>query len=159
MPIPPKHHAFWRAFARGQAVDPTPRFLEAFYFDDNEPSANELAALVLAGRKRATAALLWARDADGEAVPAPGHLSIVTDFSDNAVCIIETMRVDIVPFADVSAEFAAVEGEGDGSLAFWRRVHEAFFGRECQRIGRTPDPRMPVVCERFEVVFRPDARA
>jgi uncharacterized protein YhfF len=29
----------------------------------------------------------------------------------------------------------------------------AYFGRECQRIGRVRDPGMPVVCERFEVVF------
>ena len=31
----------------------------------------------------------------------------------------------------------AIEGEGDGSLALWRRAHEAFFARECARIGRT----------------------
>jgi uncharacterized protein YhfF len=62
--------------------------------------------------------------------------------------------VDVVPFADVDAEFAAIEGEGDGSLEYWRRAHEAFFGRECKRIGRAPEPRMPVVCERFEVVYR-----
>lgn len=61
--------------------------------------------------------------------------------------------------ADVSAGFAATEGEGDGSRAFWRRVHEAFFGLECQRIGRTPDPPMPIVCARFDVVCRPVAAA
>jgi uncharacterized protein YhfF len=153
MSVPERYREFWAAFARSRAVDPTPRFLEAFHFDDNEPSANELAALVLSGQKRATAGLVWAHESEGKRVPAPGDLSIVTNFAGDAVCIIETMRVDIVPFSDVSAEFAATEGEGDGSLAYWRRAHEAFFGRECKRIGRTPEPDMPVVCERFEVVF------
>jgi len=34
------------------------RFYVAFHFDDNQPSAHELAELVLAGTKRATAGLV-----------------------------------------------------------------------------------------------------
>lgn len=152
----PAHLApFWRAFAATRRADPTPRFLEAFHFDDHAESADALGALVLAGRKRATAALQWTHEAAGTQPPAPGDLSIVTDFAGTPLCVIETTRVDLVPFDAVSAEFAAVEGEGDGSLAFWRRAHEAFFARECARIGRVPQPDMPVVCERFEVVFVP----
>ena len=154
MTIPPRHRKYWESFARTRAVDPTLRFLEAFYFDDNEPSASELAKLVLEGKKRATAALLWAYKSEGKRLPKAGDLGIVTDFSGLEVCVIETRQVDIVPFSEVGAEFAAAEGEGDGSLAYWRRAHEAFFGRECQRIGRTPEAHMPVVCERFEVVFK-----
>ncbi|HEY6510735.1 MAG TPA: ASCH domain-containing protein, partial [Burkholderiaceae bacterium] len=54
----------------------------------------------------------------------------------------------------VTAEFAATEGEGDGSLAFWRQAHAEYFARECAGIGRTPNGDMPVVCERFAVVYR-----
>lgn len=158
MAIPEHIAPFWRDFAATQGSDPSPRFLEAFHFDDNEPSANELAQLVLSGRKRATAGLMWSFEAAGAPVPQPGNLSVVTNFAGEPQCVIETRRVDIVPFEEVTAEFAAVEGEGDGSLAYWIRAHTAYFGRECQRIGRTPHPRMPVVCERFEVVY-PTARA
>lgn len=155
--VPPRHLAFWNVFAKTRPADPTARFLEAFHFDDNAPSANELAQLVVAGRKRATAALLWSHEAEGKRIPRPGDLSIVTDFEGHAVCVIETTRVDIVAFSAVTAEFAETEGEGDGSLAYWMRAHEAFFGRECRRIGRAPTAGMPVVCERFEVVYRPAA--
>lgn len=154
MEVPVAHARFWNAFAHSLATDPAPRFLEAFHFDDNERSANELAGLVMAGHKRATTALLWAHEHEQKRLPRPGDLSIVTDFAGNAMCIIETTRVDIVSFDQVSEAYAAIEGEGDGSLAYWRRAHEAFFGRECKRLGRAPDPRMPVVCERFQVVFR-----
>lgn len=156
-PIPPLVMPFWRDFVATQADDPTPRFFEAFHFDDNEPSANELAQLVVAGRKRATAGLLWAYQQANAPVPQPGTLSVVTNFAGEPQCVIETKRVDIVPFEEVTAEFAAVEGEGDGSLAFWRSAHTAYFGRECERLGRSPDPRMPVVCERFEVIYCPTA--
>ena len=159
MNIPAHHLAFWQAFAGTQAVDPTPRFLEAFYFDDNEPSADELAVLVLQGRKCATAGLLWAYESEAKPLAKAGDLSIVTNFRGEPLCVIETQRVDTVPFNEVSAEFAATEGEGDGSLAYWRRAHDAFFGRECQRLGREPAADMPVVCERFQVVYRSGAAA
>ena len=143
MEIPAQLHGFWQRFAATIETDPTPRFLEAFYFDDNECSASELAALVLAGRKRATAGLLWVNEKEKKPIPRPGDLSVVTDFAGRPVCVIETIKVDVVPFEDVSEEFAATEGEGDGSLQYWRAGHEVYFERECKRIGRTPHARMP----------------
>jgi uncharacterized protein YhfF len=67
--------------------------------------------------------------------------------------------VQIVPFSEVGADFAATEGEGDGSLAYWRQAHTAYFGRECQRLGRELGLSAPVVCERFAVVYRGDGGA
>ena len=154
MKIPDPIQPFWQTFADTQALDPTPRFLEAFHFDDNAPSADELAELVLTGRKRASAGLVWSFEQAGAPIPKAGDLSVVTEFAGAPLCVIETRRVDIVPFEEVSEEFAATEGEGDGSLAYWREAHHAYFGRECKRIGRIPSSRMPVVCERFEVVYR-----
>ena len=86
-------------------------------------------------------------------VPTPGILSDVTNWAREPLCIIETTSVEIVPFENVTAEFAATEGEGDGSLAYWQRTHWAYFTRECQRIGRQPTPTMPIACERFKVVY------
>jgi uncharacterized protein YhfF len=154
VPIPTAVQDFWNAFVAQLGHDPVDRFYEAFHFDDNAPSADALAALVLAGRKRATAGLVCSFEAEDKALPKPGALSVVTLFSGEPVCVIETRSVRIVPFSDVSAEFAATEGEGDGSLAFWRRAHTAFFGRECERLGRTFSPDLAVACEEFEVVFR-----
>jgi uncharacterized protein YhfF len=71
--------------------------------------------------------------------------------------VIETTQVDTVPFCEVTAAFAAIEGEGegDGPLAYWQATHAAYCARGCARIGRTPDARMPVACEQFRVVFCP----
>jgi uncharacterized protein YhfF len=109
--------------------------------------------LVLSGKKRATASLLWTYEKSNKPLPKAGDLSIVTDFAGNPVCIIETQSIEIVPFEEVSEEFAAAEGEGDGSLGYWRAAHGRFFGRECKRLGLEPQARMPVICERFNVVF------
>ena len=154
MPIPPQFTEFWGAFARKHGGIASERFYEAFAFGDSEALANDLAALVLRGTKRATAGSLWAFEAEGKAPPHPGALSIVTDWSENPLCVIETQSVEVLPFREVSAQFAAIEGEGDGSLAFWREAHRQYFTRECARLGCVFAEDMPVVCEVFKVVHR-----
>jgi len=153
MHIPVAIAEFWRRFdADAGSIDPT-RFYEAFHFGDNEEMANSLAHLVLQGTKRATAGSLWSFEHEGKALPQPGDFSVVTSWTGSPLCVIETVRVDIVPFNEVTAEFAAVEGEGDGSLEFWRQEHVSSFSRECVRIGRAFNENMLVACERFRVVF------
>jgi len=125
----------------------------AWHFCDNQADADELVELVLAGRKRATAGALWSYEAEDEPLPRAGDFSVITDWSGTARCIIRTVTVEVVAFAAVSEEFAATEGEGDRSLAYWREAHWAAFSRELEASGRAPQPDMPVVCERFEVVF------
>ena len=144
---------FWKRFdADAGSIDPT-RFYEAFHFGDNEEMANSLADLVLDGTKHATAGLLWSFEREGKALPQPGDFSVVTSWAGSPLCVIETVQVDIAPFNEVAAEFAAVEGEGDGSLEFWRQEHASAFSRECTRIGRVFNDSMLVACERFKVVF------
>lgn len=124
----------------------------SWYFGTGGGMADELAELVLAGRKRATAGALWAYQHDGEDLPRPGDYSVITDGSGTACCIIRTTQVDIVPFCDVDASFAAEEGEGDLSLRYWRAGHWKYFTLELAEFGAEPALDMPVVCERFEVV-------
>jgi uncharacterized protein YhfF len=157
-PVPSAHEDFWR---QGEMLHPEmrrrDRFLEAFAFGDSERMASELSALVLQGIKRATASLVWRYEHDKTAQPKPGDLSIVTDWSQRPLCVIETQAVDVVPFNEVSEDFARTEGEDDGTLESWRKNHTKFFADECTRIGRVPDEQMLVVCERFRVVYQPSS--
>ncbi|MEJ1936399.1 ASCH domain-containing protein, partial [Nostoc sp. NIES-2111] len=95
--------------------------------------------------------------AEGRLPPAPGDLSVVTSWAGQPLCVIETTHVEVMPFSQVSAEFAATEGEGDGSLAFWRQGHREFFTRECRAAGREFSEGLLICCERFRVVFQPAA--
>ena len=153
MKIPTAVRPFWDEFQSTLEYDASERFYEAFHFDDNEQDANVLARLVLAGTKRATAGLQWSFEAENKPLPKSGDFSIVTNWQSEPQCVIETIHVEVVPFEAVTERFAATEGEGDKTLRFWREVHWSYFGRECQRIGREPGMRMPVVCEEFRVVY------
>lgn len=154
--LPAQHAAFWAAAERADPALDRARLRAAFAFGDDAAMADALAALVLHGAKRATASLLWAHLHDGERLPAPGDLAIVTSSNDEALCLLETTAVEVLPFDQVGPDFARAEGEGDGSLADWRQAHQRFFARECRRIGRTPAADMPVVCERFRVAYPPE---
>ena len=91
---------------------------------------------------------------DGVTVCGPATYRCSADGSGTPRCVIETLRIDVMPFDKVSAEFAAVEGEGDGSLAYWLEGHQRYFSRECARQGRSFSPDMLVRRERFEVVYQ-----
>lgn len=146
---------FWQAYLNSlpSNTDKPERMPDAWHFCNDEESANHLAELTLSGTKRATAGAVWSYEAEGEAIPQPGDLSIIINWQKEPVCIIETQQVDITPFNEVSEEFARVEGEGDKSLAYWKKVHWAFFSEEMEEIGRKTAESMPVVCERFRVIY------
>jgi uncharacterized protein YhfF len=135
MPVPVHLAAFWSDFAMSTGKANEERFYEAFFFGDSEELANELADLVLRGAKRATAGSVWSYEAEGKRLPQPGDLSIVTTWSGQPLCVIETQTVEVVRFTEVTAEFASTEGEGDGSLSFWQEAHRQYFTRECARAG------------------------
>ena len=109
--------------------------------------------LVKQGVKTATSSLLWEYEADGEALPEAGEYSIITTWKGDPICIIQTIDVAVMPLNKVAAEFAYAEGEGDRTLDYWRTVHWKFFSRVCKVISLAPSMTMPVVCERFQLVY------
>jgi uncharacterized protein YhfF len=146
----------WTDYLRSAGEDPaaTGKKYESWHFTMTEEGARELLELVLAGRKRATTSLFYAYGHEGSPIPKAGDLNIVTDWQGIARCIIRDTTVNILPYEDVTEEFARKEGEGDLSLVYWKEVHYQALKLECEGIGIKFDPRMPVVLEEFEVVYQ-----
>jgi uncharacterized protein YhfF len=153
---------FW-AMARRQArleslpgyFGPTPLasvMPPAWSFGATPEQASELAALVVDGLKTATASAAEDYAAEGEPLPEPGVLGIVLDGEGHPRALVGTAEVEVVAFDDVDEDHALAEGEGDRSLAYWREGHERFF-REHDPHGRGFRPDMPVVLERFRVLY------
>ena len=128
--------------------------LESFYFCDNEKDANECAELVLQGIKRATASSRWWYELNNEVLPKPDDQYIVTNWHGIALCVIEIEKVEITSFNKITSEFAETEGEGDKSLAYWKKVHWAYYQRELADTKYSPTVNMQIVCEYFKVIFR-----
>lgn len=155
--LPPVADVVAKLRTRGVELPPGPVRVDG-YGDSPELSAS-LLALIRDGRKRAGTSLLWAIEAENESIPQPGQVEVVLDDRNEPALITRITQVQVMPYSQVTEEYAAIEGEGDGSLEYWRKAHWAFFSRECKRIGREPAESMPVVCSVFEVlsVLRPQA--
>lgn len=143
--------AFWRSARRAVPTLPV-RVPEAWAFGATVAHADDLLALVLSGTKTGTASSQWDYDAAAEPLPAAGELSIIVDGGGTPRAVIETTEVRVVPFGEVTAEHAHAEGEGDRTLADWRRTHEDYW-RRFSESARGFEPDMPVVCERFRLVY------
>ncbi len=129
---------------------------DVYHFSYDEKNANELAELVRVGIKKGTSSLhlVYKLESEEDKIPELGDLSIITDYYGNPVAIIENTLVEMMPFNEVSPEFAEKEGEGDKSLDYWRRVHKDFFTDELKQYGIKFDERMLVVLEHFEVIYK-----
>jgi uncharacterized protein YhfF len=154
--------AFWHAYRASLPAENAHAQLQrrplAFAFCENEPElAEELAQLVVAGPKRATTSLPIEFTSLGEELPKIGDLSIVVGRDGTPVALIELTQVESIPFDGVSAEYAAIEGEGDATLETWRRDHRWYFSGVCERLGGTFDGLTPVLCQIFRVLWPPSA--
>lgn len=155
--------AFWSLARRHARLSTLPGYFgpstlevvtpPAWSFGGDPEQADRLLQLVLDGTKTATASAREDYDLDEGPLPEPGALGILLDGQDRPRALVATTHVEVVPFDQVDADHAYAEGEGDRTLAGWRVAHEAFFTRN-DPLGRGFRPDMPVVLERFTVLYQ-----
>jgi len=140
------HALFAEYLAAHPGTESSPSAIEQF--GDSSEMADELAALVLAGVKTATASLV-AEYVD-EPLPRPGSLWVMCGGNGAPLAVLRTVEVRTGPIASVDDRFAWDEGEGDRTRDGWYRGHSAFWLRVTDGAW-TPDD--DVVFERFEVAW------
>lgn len=138
----------WRQFQKEKNIGDVA--YEAWAFGG---APDKLAELVIKGIKAATTSLYYWYESGEERLPKTGDYSVILDAKGNAVCIIQTTKVYIVPFCEVSKEHARKEGEGDLTLAYWRQVHKDFFSDELKVEQKDFSETMDVVCEEFKLIY------
>jgi uncharacterized protein YhfF len=120
------------------------------FYGNSESMSDHLVGLICDGRKRATSSLSWAYERDVEPLPAPGDIEIVLDYNGRPAAILSITNVAVLPFSDVSATFAAAEGEGGRAGGGWGGARGGGVAGGGGRVGRSPSSNMPVVCSEFE---------
>ena len=150
-----KVEAFWQGYLASllDAKDAVRRFYEVFRIGSTREGADEGATLIKQGVKTATSSLLWTYETVNKPLPEVGSLSILTDGAGDPVCVVETIAVDIKGFVEVDTAFAYDYGEWDRTLETWRARCWEYYAPCCLALGKIPTPEMPLVCERFVVVY------
>ena len=80
-------------------------------------------------------------------------LNIITDWNKVPQAIILTTKIELIKFNEITAKFAQREGEGDKSLAYWKKVHKAYYKREMQGYKEKFSEDMIIVCQYFETIY------
>ena len=144
--------AFFARYLSKAGLDPDTPYMEAFHFCETRELAESLLALVLEGKKRATASCLSSYEAAGDPLPYVGSYSVITDFDGAPHCVMQTTAVTILPYKDITFDICKREGE-DECLETWRRGHFACFTQEGEEYGFTFTEDMDIIFEDFEVVY------
>ena len=144
---------YWKNFQKNNPAYSSMGEPPSFYFCATKEEADACALLVVQKVKQATSPSLWWFEKFGERLPEIGDLSIVTDWDNEPKAVIKTTAVAIVKFKDVTGAHAFIEGEGDKSLAYWKKVHWDYYANEMKAFGDYPDEEMDVVCEYFETIW------
>ena len=143
-----KAQQYWNDFWKEKD---RPNLVKAEQFGYGE-LVDELAGLIVEGKKTATCSgydfYLWEK----EPIPVVGMYTIILNSREEPVAIIKTTDVQVIPMNEVSAEFAACEGEGDLSYGYWWEGHKACFTKELAEYGKAFSEDMLLVCERFALV-------
>lgn len=150
----PRTEAFWQDFCRQCAT--APAGYDVVGFGDTPAMLDELGALVVSGRKRATAGLLRDFSETGAPVPAAGDFVIVVRGDGGPLCIYQSTDVRVGPLSSVDAQFAWDEGEGDRNRDWWLAAHRDFFQRQAAAEGFAFHGDIETVFERFRVVWPAD---
>ena len=141
----------WRAFCESSGVpEQTP--YSAWAFCGGGAIGDELARLVLAGTKTATASAWISFETEDEPLPKVGEYSVILLSNGEAAGVICDTKVSLVPFDEVSGEHAWKEGEGDRSLAYWKKVHREAFTPDYEAAGKPFDEHGLCVLEEFELL-------
>ena len=156
---------FWLAYQRACSVK-VPGF-SASALGHTRALADTLAALVVAGVKRAQATPLRdfaaeadAKDGDQNAdLPQPGDHLVVLDGSGVPCAIVRTTQVEKRLFNQIDDAFAFEAGEGDLTLRWWLTAHRQDFAERAEIEGFEADERMELLLEYFEVVWPQPASA
>jgi uncharacterized protein YhfF len=110
------------------------------------------AALILDGVKTTTSSAHW--DYPDGRIPFVGALSVLLDGAGRCRAIVETLRVEIMPFRAIDADFARAYGEGERTLDWFRSVMGAWYRDGALRHGQAFSGDTPIICEWFAVVRR-----
>jgi uncharacterized protein YhfF len=122
-------------------------------FGHTRAVADELAALIRSGDKRAHATLERDFEAEGDALPRPGEHIVVLDGRGEPRAIVRVRHVERRFFNDIDDEFAFECGEGDRTLAWWLVAYRQEFAERAEAQGFQVGEKAVLILEYFELVW------
>ncbi len=143
--------AFWLAYQKACQVNV--EGFSATAYGHTRAVADDLAALVAEGHKRAHASLERDFEAEGDALPRPGEHVVVLDGRGTPRAIVRLTHVERRYFNEIDDEFAFECGEGDRTLTWWLVAYRQEFAERAESQGFQVGERAVLILEYFDLVW------
>lgn len=139
-------YTMWDNFTESNPEFEKDELPETDFFDNKEIKAHRYADLIVNGKKKASSGLyIWYKEANID-LPKIGVKLIVTDYHGKAHAIIETKKVDTIPFDQITKEYAELDmGTTIQPLEKWKKAHWNFFANALEQNGQETTDEMLVV--------------
>ena len=147
--------AFWQQCRAQHGIETDDYHASTFADPQFASYQGELIDLAIAGKKRATAHMTIDFERNGIRRREVGDYWVIVTSDSEPMCLVRVTKIEVKPFNAVDAVFAASEGEGDGSLAYWTRVHREYFTQQCADWGVDWHEDTSIVCESFKLIATP----
>ena len=85
--------------------------------------------------------------------PATGDIFVFTDFEGRPRCAVQLREARLIRFADVGPAETACESPAARDVAAWRDIHGRYWQRIREAEGGTFSEEMPLLFQRFEVIY------
>jgi len=144
---------YWKNFQKNNNKYINVEQPPSFFFCNNKKDADQCADLVVKKIKQATSPSVWWFTKNKEPFPKIGDLAIVTNWIGEPKAIIRTTKIELIKFKDISERYAFIEGEGDKSLEYWKKVHWDYYKNEMKEFNESPCENMEIVCEYLETIW------
>lgn len=113
-----------------------------------------LLALYLNGKKTAGSSPVEDFLVTGDRMPQVGDYWIFLNSKGEPSLILKTEKTVLNKFENIPAEIAIAEGEGDLSVAYWKKVHGELYAPYLEKWGVKDIGELTILTEYFKIVFR-----
>ena len=122
-------------------------------YSSSRAVGDAIIGLILSGEKTGTFSLAAEFDDQPDAIPQVGDYYVITNFDGEPALLYRVTAIEQVPFTGINDEHVQVEGPAARTVAVWRKIHWDYWGAILRAQGREPSETMPVIFQRFELLF------
>lgn len=153
--LKPLEQGFWKDYLATLSANSRPKkpFVYAG-FAGGRKITDSLIRLYRSGKKTAGSGLVKDYETAGDPLPKVGDYWIILDSKDRPQFLMKTLRTEINLFGRIPKSVARAEGEGDLSVAYWKKAHARFYFPFLGDWGIDDLDKAEVITEHFEIVHR-----
>ena len=124
-------------------------------FGGTQAMSDRIVPRIVSGEKTGTIALAAEFDDDPGRAPRIGDNYVVTRWEGAPAVMYRVTEAQTLPYEAIDEEHVRVEGPNLRTVQAWREVHWPYFGAMMRQRGKEPSMQMPVIFQRYEVIYTP----